>query len=169
MIKLSFQFDPLLIQSVVDMYCGYHSGHPQGLEEVPSATPSVPSRSLNPVELNAIAYTSGYVIHKMLKLYVEDKEMTESLAEVIEGGRVDSVSMASDDEDFYAMATTYQSKADRGGLIWLPEAILRVFCRIEDHAFHFGQNMAQTSPHGTQPPSRSDSIFQACNDVAISG
>ena len=81
---MPFYFDKILIQSVADVYCW------QGISckvvgIVPIVSSDVPSRRLTTVELNAITYTSGYVIHKLQKQHEYDRDVSGALTDLLEG------------------------------------------------------------------------------------
>ena len=162
--SLPFEFDKIVSQSIVDVYCGRMER--RDLDSVPSTPTPAPSRSLTPVELNAIAYTSGYVIHKLYK-EAKDTSVVEALAEMLECGQMAKEAVPSDDAAFFRMVTTYLGKADRGGLAWLPEPVIQLFCRIEDHAYAFAQHLFQSSLVGNNPPAQQHAIQGACNDDDI--
>ena len=81
------------------------------------------SRSLSPVELNAIYYTAGYIIHILMRKHSKESDVVEYLSEMVEGG---DVYVLSDDKEFHSLVT-YQSKANRGGLVVVSDICYDIF------------------------------------------
>ena len=89
-------------------------------------------RVLSTVELNAIKYTAGYVIRKLMQKYASCEAITKCLREMVEGGEAD---VPSSDAEFHCLTSIYQSKVNRGGLISVSHSVLKFFCLIEHHGF----------------------------------
>ena len=77
-------------------------------------------RKLSPVEQNAIRYTAGSVIRKLLDKY----KLNTSLTKVLNGMLKDEI----DDDD---TTEIWLGSVDRGSLLYITDSVLEVFIEIE--------------------------------------
>ena len=125
--KIGVQFDNILVQMTIDRYCGSRIYHIEQAKSQPKE--DIYRREFTSVELNAINYTAGYVIHKLLKKYSKGTKVTivNCLMEMVEGGQLD---LPSENESYHETVQLYQSKVNRGGLVAVSENVMNFFVTL---------------------------------------
>ena len=74
--------------------------------------------------------------------------------------------MPSDDKELDEKDYLYQTKSNRG-LEIVSETVMKFFCLIENHCYHFGRALSEASASGQQTPNRLQAVNAACQDCDI--
>lgn len=114
--------DLILWQSLVNKVVEKELGH-----GVPKIAKKGNLRKLTQVEQNAIIYTAGSVIRKLLDKYKSDTEMTHCLNELIK---------EKDEVDEYDTSKVWLNISDRGGLYHITDVGTDLFMEIETFIYN---------------------------------